>query len=81
MDFAVTHESCNKSKQDANLKIAKILEKLSQIQKSVHTQTGKSASLKDVLNRYSGSKHEFKSVAIMERQINGKHNIFWKEEL
>ena len=59
-NFAVTHESCNKSKQDANLKIAKILQKLSKIQKAVHTKTSKSASLKDVLKSYNGSKHELK---------------------
>ncbi len=58
VNFAVTHESCNKSKQDANLKIAKILQKLSKIQKSVHTETSKSASLKDILKNYNGSKHE-----------------------
>ena len=60
VNFAVTHESCNKSKQDANLKIAKILQKLSKIQKSVQTKTSKSASLKDILKSYNGSKHEFK---------------------
>ena len=60
VNFAVTHESCNKSKQDANLKIAKILQKLSKIQKSIHTKSSKSASLKDVLESYNGSKHEFK---------------------
>jgi len=60
VNFAVTHESCNKSKQDANLKIAKILQKLSKIQKLVHTKTSKSASLKDILKNYNGSKHEFK---------------------
>jgi hypothetical protein len=60
VNFAVTHESCNKSKQDANLKIAKILQKLSKIQKVIHTKTGKSASLKDVLGCYNGSQHEFK---------------------
>ena len=60
VNFAVTHESCNKSKQDANLKIAKILQKLSKIQKSVQTKTSKSASLKDILKNYNGSKHEFK---------------------
>ncbi|MCD6179392.1 MAG: HNH endonuclease [Bacteroidales bacterium] len=59
-NFAVTHESCNKSKQDANLKIAKILQKLSKIQKAVYTKTSKSASLKDVLKNYNGSKHELK---------------------
>jgi len=60
VNFAVTHESCNKSKQDANLKIAKILQKLSKIQKFVHAETSKAASLKDVLKNYNGSKHEFK---------------------
>lgn len=59
-NFALTHENCNKSKQDANLKIAKILQKLNKIQKSVHIKTNKSASLTDVLSGYDGSKHEFK---------------------
>lgn len=59
-NFAVTHESCNKSKQDANLKIAKILQKLSRIQKRVHSESSKSASLKDILKNYDGSKYEFK---------------------
>ncbi len=60
VNFAVTHESCNKSKQDANLNIAKILQKLSKIQKLVQEKTSKSASLKDVLNSYGGSKYGFK---------------------
>ncbi len=60
VNFAVTHESCNKSKQDANLKIAKILQRLSKIQKKVHAETGKSASLKDILNYYDGSQYEFR---------------------
>lgn len=60
VNFAVTHESCNKSKQDANLKIAKILQKLSKIQKSVHLKTSKPASLKDILSSYGGSQCEFK---------------------
>jgi hypothetical protein len=59
-NFAVTHESCNKSKQDANLKIAKILQRLSKIQNTVQSETSKSASLKDVLTYYNGSKYEFK---------------------
>ena len=60
-NFAVTHESCNKSKQDANLRIAKIIQKLNKIQKQVQSENNKSASLKDVLKEYGGSKFEFKN--------------------
>ncbi len=59
-NFAVTHESCNKSKQDANLKIARVLAKLKKIQGDVHMQGNQSASLKDVLKFYDGSKYNFK---------------------
>ena len=59
-NFAVTHESCNKSKQDANLKIAKVLAKLKKIQTKVQLDSNKPASLKDVLISYSGSKYDFK---------------------
>ena len=59
-NFAVTHESCNKSKQDANLKIAKILQKLGKIQIQSHEQGNKTASLKDVLLAYGGSQYDFK---------------------
>ncbi|MGO0305025.1 HNH endonuclease [Endozoicomonas acroporae] len=61
-NFALTHESCNKSKQDANLKIAKILQRLSKIQEKTKAENGKSASLKDVLSYYDGSKYDFKYV-------------------
>ena len=59
-NFALTHESCNKSKQDANLKIAKILQRLNKLQKAVQGKTGKSASLQNVLKQYNGSKYAFK---------------------
>ncbi|HKM21117.1 MAG TPA: HNH endonuclease signature motif containing protein, partial [Lachnospiraceae bacterium] len=58
-NFALAHESCNKSKQDANLQIARILQKLSKIQKKVHSESGKSASLKDVLTYYQGGRFKF----------------------
>lgn len=61
-NFAVTHESCNKSKQDSNLKIAKCLQHLSKIQNEVHLKTGRSASLKHVLENYNGSKYDFNYV-------------------
>lgn len=58
-NFAVTHSSCNKSKQDANLKIARILFKLKKIQDEVYNNENRSASLHDVLKHYDGSKYEF----------------------
>ena len=48
-NFAVTHESCNKSKKDADLKIARILYKLKKIQEDTLQAENKSASLKEVL--------------------------------
>ncbi len=59
-NFAVTHESCNKSKQDADLKIARILHKLKKIQDETLAKESKSASLKQVLEHFSGAKYEFK---------------------
>ena len=46
-NFAVTHESCNKSKKDANLKIARVLARLKKIQDNIYSQENKSASLND----------------------------------
>ena len=59
-NFAVTHESCNKSKQDASLKIAKVLARLAKIQDDIHQQDNRAASLKDILKFYNGSKYCFK---------------------
>jgi hypothetical protein len=59
-NFAVTHESCNKSKQDANLRIARILHILKEIQKQIQESENKSASLKHLLQKYNGSKCQFK---------------------
>jgi len=59
-NFAVTHESCNKSKQDADLQIARILFRLKRIQDETLLKENKSASLKQVLEYYGGSKYDFK---------------------
>ncbi len=58
-NFALTHESCNKSKQDANLSIARILKRLNSIQEAVKNQSGRTASLKDILKEYGGEKFDF----------------------
>lgn len=62
LNFALTHESCNKSKQDADLRVARVLAKLREIREDVnmHPDNGnKTASLKHVLLKYDGSKYEF----------------------
>ncbi len=60
-NFAVTHESCNKSKQDSNLKTARTLQKLKKIQDDTYQKENKAASLKHVLNAFGGSKYELKN--------------------
>lgn len=60
-NFAVTHDSCNKSKQDSDLRIARILTTLKKIQKEVSEKDNtKSASLEDVLKYFGGSLYAFK---------------------
>ena len=59
-NFALTHESCNKSKQDANLTIARSLHKLKSIQDDVQKQENRLASLKDLLSIEGGAKYVFK---------------------
>lgn len=60
-NFALTHESCNKSKLDSNLKIARKLHVLKKIQDDVGKKEGgsASASLRHVLEKYNGSKFNF----------------------
>lgn len=56
INFAVTHENCNKSKQDADLEVARAIAELNKIIKSAE-EKGESASLRHVLNHFNGSKY------------------------
>ncbi|MCH5259233.1 MAG: HNH endonuclease [Lachnospiraceae bacterium] len=58
-NFAVTHEHCNKSKQDADLKVAKTILRLENIVKDAESK-GESPSLQHVLKAYDGAKYQFK---------------------
>lgn len=58
-NFALTHEHCNKSKQDADLIVAKKLVKLSRIIKEAE-ENRETPSLKHVLKSLGGSKYDFK---------------------
>lgn len=58
-NFAITHEHCNKAKQDADLEVAK---RLFQLNRIIRTATDKkeTPSLKHVLIENGGSKFEFR---------------------
>jgi len=62
VNFALTHESCNKSKQDADLRVARVLAVLKDVQEEIdrHPDNGnRTASLKHVLEKFDGSKFDF----------------------
>lgn len=59
-NFAVTHASCNKSKQDSNLYISRVLHRLKALQDEIQEKDNRSASLKDLLAIENGSKFDFK---------------------
>lgn len=58
-NFAITHEHCNKSKQDADLIVAKKLSLLQEIIKAAETKN-EVPSLKHVLTANGGSKYVFR---------------------
>lgn len=58
-NFALTHEACNKSKQDADLNVARALHMLKEIQDEVQKKENRAASLKDLLLHEDGSKYKF----------------------
>ena len=59
-NFALAHEHCNKSKLDADLRVAKILSKLENIKANV--EKNKQATLADVLKAHDGGKYDFKYI-------------------
>ena len=56
-NFAITHESCNRSKQDSNLQVARVLAAFSKMADAVKSEN-RSPNLHDVLLKHGGAKHE-----------------------
>ncbi len=59
-NLALTHESCNRSKQDADLNVARILARLKKLQDTIENKEHRSASLKHLLLQEGGSKFDFR---------------------
>jgi HNH endonuclease len=56
-NFALTHASCNRSKQASDLRVARVLAQFGQIRDDVaHENRG--PNLSDVLTKFGGAKHE-----------------------
>ncbi len=59
-NYAITHPSCNRAKQDSDLRIARILHKFSRISDTIIKEKGTSPNLSDILAEYGGSKYKLK---------------------
>ena len=59
-NLAITHRSCNRTKLDSNLEIARVFAKFRKIEKSCIEKKGELPDLSDILNTFGGSKFPFK---------------------
>ena len=56
-NFALTHSSCNRSKQASDLRVARILARFSEIRDAC-AQENRGPNLSDIFSQYGGAKHE-----------------------
>lgn len=56
-NFALTHSSCNRSKQASDLRVARVLAKFDRI-RSVGAESNRGTNLDDILVEYGGAKHQ-----------------------
>ncbi|HVB52673.1 MAG TPA: HNH endonuclease signature motif containing protein [Candidatus Acidoferrales bacterium] len=58
-NFAITHAHCNRSKQAADLRVARVLARFGRIQAACEAEN-RAPNLADVLVQYGGAQHELK---------------------
>lgn len=57
INFGLTHSSCNRSKQDTNLEVARVLKKFEKVKEKIKTEN-RGVNLQDLLTRANGAKHK-----------------------
>jgi hypothetical protein len=57
INFALTHASCNRSKQASDLRVARVLSRFSEIREACAQDT-RGPNLSDILSRYGGAQYE-----------------------
>lgn len=57
-NFALTHDSCNRAKQDSDLRVARVIAKFDEINESVEGE-GRAANLGDILKTFRNSSFPF----------------------
>jgi hypothetical protein len=57
-NFAITHQSCNRSKQSSDLRVARVLSKFEKIKEKYNNKGPNHPNLGDLLEEFNGTKYE-----------------------
>jgi HNH endonuclease len=71
VNFALTHASCNRSKQASDLRVARVLARFATIRDAVAPEN-RGPNLGDILSRHGGARYELR----VSRQANSVHVSF-----
>lgn len=74
-NFALTHLSCNRTKQASDLRIARVLSKLDRIANKTLKEKNRTPNLSDILLGANGSKYHLNFSIIAFQKSNATHSV------